>query len=120
MSAVQKYNFPDAVRGDTYNDVEFIITVNDAPQDLTGASIRMWVVDGNASTPTMNFNTEDDTILITDAANGTFRTAIGEITAAPKLYHYDIEITFANGEVKTWIAGYFNVKKDTTQADGGS
>ena len=110
-----KYNFPDAKRGDTYNDVSFTINVNGALQDLTGANIRMWLTSVGQQPPSADFNTTNGKLLITNAAGGVFKTNIGIVTLKPGQYYYDIQITFTNGTVKTWIEGIFIVVDDYTK-----
>lgn len=115
MSKTTKYNFPDAKRGDTYNDVSFTINVNGSAQDLTGAAIRMWLIDASQQIPAGDFNTVNGKLIITNAAAGVFKTNIGIVTLQPAQYYYDIQITFTNGTIKTWIEGTLTVLDDLTK-----
>lgn len=115
MSKTTKYNFPDAKRGDTYNDVSFTINVNGVAQDLTGAAIKMWLVNANQQSPAADFNTVNGKLIITNAVGGIFRTNIGIVLLPAAQYYYDIQITFFNGTVKTWIEGTFTVLNDLTK-----
>ena len=115
MSKTTKYNFPDAKRGDTYNDVSFTINVNGIAQDLTGASIKMWLVNANQQAPAADYNTINGRLIITNATAGVFKTSIGIVLLTVAQYYYDIQITFANGVVKTWIEGTFTVINDLTK-----
>lgn len=115
MSITTKYNFPDAKRGDTYNDVSFTINVNGTAQDFTGATIRMWLVNSSQQVPAADFNTTNGKLIITNATGGVFKTNIGIVLLDAAQYYYDIQITFANGTIKTWIEGTLTVLNDFTK-----
>ena len=110
------YNFPTQVRGDSFGPINFTITVNASPLDLTGALIRAdFRVQGyrylRLST---NPGAEDGTITITDATAGKF-SIIQQIIDIPKHeYDYDIEILLASGVRKTYIGGTWTVQEDIT------
>ena len=54
-------------------------------------------------------------LTITNASQGRFKINNQIINIDSGVYLYDIEITFSNGEVKTWVSGEFNVKCDITR-----
>jgi len=115
MANWQTYNFPDAVRGDSYGDVAFEILLNEEPANLTDAVIRMWLVDKQNIVATSIYSTANDKIVITDAAAGKFKIVFGILTLAPGVYNHDIEIEFTDGTVKTWIKGTLTVLNDKTK-----
>lgn len=115
MSKTTKYNFPDAKRGDTYNDVSFTINVNGVAQDLTGANIRMWLINATQQLPAADFNTVNGKLVITNATSGIFKTNVGIVLLPATQYYYDIQITFTNGVIKTWIEGTLTVLDDLTK-----
>ena len=114
MSKTTIYNFPNAKRGDTYNDVIFTINVNSSAQNLTGANIQMWLI-GPGGHKVAEFNTQNQKLLITNAVAGIFKTNFGIVSLPVFGYNYDIQITFPNGTVKTWIEGKFTVLDDYTK-----
>lgn len=119
MPYTQIYNFPEGVRGDSYNDIQFTIALNGSPQDLTGVIIRMWLLD-SADTkltqqPSAEFTTLNNKITLISPTIGIFKTNFGIITLSPKIYKYDLEIKFPNGIVKTWIKGTFTIINDVTK-----
>lgn len=111
MAYQQTYNFPAAIKGDTYNDVEFTVNskINNVitPKDLTGCSIRMWIVNKTTKATTLNLSTSNGKIVITDAVAGKFKVVCGIVDIPVDSYIYDIEIKFTTGVVKTWIKGAF-------------
>lgn len=119
MAYQQTYNFPAAIRGDTYNDVEFIVNTKVGlvitPKDLTGCKIRMWIVNKTTKATAMDLTTLNGKIVITDAVAGKFKVVFGVVNIPIETYNYDIEITFTSGVIKTWIKGAFFVTNDITK-----
>lgn len=113
MANWQTYDFPDAVKGDNYSDKLFEIKLNNVAANLTGASIKMRLF--NSYYNPVEFTTSNSKIVITDASAGKFKVVFGKITLEPAIYKHDIEITFADGAVKTWIKGTIKVLADITQ-----
>jgi hypothetical protein len=107
------YNFPSAVRGDNYGDIRFEIKTNNVAVNLTGAAIKMCLFGSFKIDQT--YSTANGGIVITDAVAGKFKIVFGKINIVPKCYKHDIEITFADGTVKTWIKGQIEVLNDITK-----
>lgn len=107
------YNFPDIVSGDTSEITFFQIITNAAPTVLTGATIKMDFANANGVI-VKYFSTLDGTISITDALNGRFQVNryICDIPKGP--YTYDLQITFPNGDIKSYITGTINVLPQVT------
>ena len=105
-----------AKRGDTFMEVPFQINVNAVPLDLTGAVIRMQLRTDYGGDVYLDLTSVDSNgITITNATNGEFKINQRIIELEAFSYKYDIQITLANGEVKTWIEGIFNVSNDVTR-----
>ena len=52
---------------------------------------------------------------MTDAANGMFEIdKFTPIDFAVGTYYYDVETTFPNGDIKTYVGGTFKVLQDVT------
>jgi hypothetical protein len=96
------YNFPDHERGTTFGGVSFELLVNGVPKSLAGAKIEMAIA-GKV------FSTVTGELIITDAAGGKFEFKKQIVTLSPKNHHYEITYTFSDGEVKTYIEGYWQI-----------
>jgi hypothetical protein len=106
------YDFPKHIKGDTWPQSTFTVVVNDVAKDLTGASIAMKVRDCN-NTVLLSL-TNGAGITITVPASGKFQIDAQILDIAAGVHSYDIEITFSDGTVKTWIAGKLTVTQDKT------
>jgi hypothetical protein len=105
-----------AKRGDTFNEVPFQINKDGIPIDLTGAVIHMQLRKSPSTQVYLNLTSVANAgITITSALNGAFKINEMIVTLEPNVYLYDIEITFASGEIKTWISGQFTVVNDITR-----
>jgi hypothetical protein len=105
-----------AKRNDTFNEVPFQINFNSAPLDLTDAEICMQlrkVYDGEVFLTLSSVM--DAGITITDALAGEFKINEQIISVKAGNYLYDIQITFADGTVKTWIEGVFTILNDVSR-----
>ena len=111
--AAQTYNFPTHTNNDTFNGVLFEVLVNAVPADLTGATIKMQLKD-NSGKSIYEFSTTNNKLEIVDAAAGKFSFKKQVISVSPFRYKYDIQITFSNGDKKTWIKGEWTISKDVT------
>jgi hypothetical protein len=103
-------------KGDTFDEVPFQIFFNTVPLDISDAIIRMQLrleYGGNVYLALTSVDNEGITIL--DAVNGIFKINEQIINIKANSYIYDIEIIFANGEVKTWVSGNFNILPDVTR-----
>ena len=108
------YNFPDHENGNTFNGVQFELLVNDVAKSLVGATIVMTCGD-------KIFSTVTEEIDINDGAAGKFQF-IKQIVTFPSVaspyppytlpsytYPYEITITFADGDIKTYIEGTWKI-----------
>lgn len=104
--------------GDTWKGFPSVdITRNGAPVDLTGASIAMHVrLFPKAAETELELSTAGGEIVITDADAGEFSIPARVVTLPEGTLHYDIELTLASGEVKTWIAGTWPIVSDVTRS----
>lgn len=106
------YNFPDHIKGDTWNVTNFTINVNDNPKDLTSATIAMKIRDRNGIL--LKSLSTGSGLTITDATAGKFKIDAQVLDISIGTHKYDIEITFPDGTVKTWIAGKITIIQDMT------
>jgi hypothetical protein len=110
------YNFKDHKKGDTFSGVQFSVIVNGQPADLTNAQIRMQLKESVTTIrpAVAEFSVANNKIEITDALAGEFFFKKQVIDVPAKKYVYDIQIIFANGDIKTWIQGTWNILQDFT------
>jgi hypothetical protein len=113
-----------ALRGDTFAGVKFTLqsypenSQTLAPINLTGSQIKMQVRRlPDDPQVIMEFSTTDTSIAIEGTANNIIyvKPKLVPATAPATRCVYDVQISFPNGEVKTYIRGYFEILKDVTQ-----
>jgi len=108
----ETYNFPDHIKGDTIEAIQFTVTVNGSALDLTDAAIRMDVrTQTGALLHTYQIGTG---FTVTNAAGGIFEFDEQIVDLTPGTNHYDIEFTLADETVKTYIAGTWVITQDVT------
>ena len=108
------YNFPDHIKGDTMQAVNFTVTVNSSALDLTGATIKMDLRTSNGNLRKRFSSVDDDGISITNAAGGVFSVLEQIIDVPAMTYNYDIEITLSDDTVNTYISGTWTILQDQT------
>ena len=105
------------IKGDTFNQVAFELKIDSVAVNLTGAVIKMQLRK-NASdvSPALALTSVSSAgITITNASSGLFKINEQIIDIPVDTYQYDIQITFASGVVKTYIAGSFNITPEITR-----
>ena len=110
----QKYNLPDAYKGDTYDDIQFTITINDVALDLTGSTIRCQFKKEKKTGALKKTITNTGGITVTDAVNGVFKIDAFVLDWDEGDYYYDIKITSATDVVTTYLQGTLNVNQNVT------
>jgi hypothetical protein len=105
------------IKGDTFDQVDFQLKINDVAVNLTGAVIRMQLRKSYSDTTAALSLTSVSSagITITNALEGRFRINTQIIDIEVYNYVYDIQITLASGVVKTYIQGGFNITNEVTR-----
>jgi len=104
------------IQGDTFEAVSFAVIKNSVVLNLTSAVIKMQIKKECGGVPILSFTSVASAgLTITNAAGGLFKINKQVINIPKYNYVYDIEITFSDGTVKTWVEGNFVVKCDITQ-----
>ena len=104
------------IKGDTFEAVNFAVVKNAVALSLTGAVIKMQLKkECNGVAILALTSVASAGLTITNAAGGLFKINQQIINIAEFNYIYDIQITFADGTVKTWVEGNFVVKCDITR-----
>ena len=107
------YNFPDHIKGDTIEKIEFTITVDSVPLPLEGAAIKMNLrTRENALLQEFDL---DDGFTITNASGGVFEFDEQIIDVMAGAHKYDIEFTLSDDSVKTYIKGNWTITQDQTR-----
>jgi hypothetical protein len=107
------YNFPPHIKGDTFEGKVFTILINGTPANLNGATIKMDLRKNKKETTPLTLRLMNGSG-ITILTNGSFQINPQVIDIPEEEYYYDIEITFASGEVHTWIGGTWPIIQDIT------
>jgi len=112
-----KYNIPDQLRGDTWPGFSSIVitTGNNTPVSLSGASIKMQFREDIDSPVALELSTENSGVVIVNPVIGEFKVPPTIIDIPFGEYNYDIQVTFADGTVKTYVTGSWNIIADITQ-----
>jgi hypothetical protein len=109
MATLYSYNITDAITNTTFEGVEFTVTFNTLPLDLTGADIKMNVVNKKFINSQNYQYSVGNGITITDAVNGVFTFDEQIITIPSGLWKYDITFHLADGSVHTLIKGDWTI-----------
>jgi hypothetical protein len=113
-----KYNIQDQYRNDTTDYLQFNFQLDDidnTPINLTGVSLKTEFRKGGKAGSVVKTISDGLGITVIDAINGIikFDTFIIDWVAAD--YSYDIQLTFPDGTVKTYIEGVVKVIEDVTK-----
>ena len=110
----QKYNLPDGYKGDTYDTVQFRLSINDVAEDLTNYAIRCMFRENTKQGILVKDISIGSGITLVDAVNGLFNIDAFAMTFDAGGYFYDIEFTDGNGRIKTYLKGQLTVIQDIT------
>ena len=110
-------------KGDTFNRRDFEITEYDdaidpiveTPVDLTGATMIMQIRADSGEAILHTFSTANGKIVIDDAPAGKFHIEAEVLNFTAGVYKHDLQITFADGRVKTYYSGIFELTSDISE-----
>lgn len=109
------FDWPAQYAGDTAGAQSFTIMRNGLPINLTDAVVRMQVRECGRPVPILDLTSEDgQSIVITDALAGKLRIGYYRNPPAPGSYVYDLEVTFPDGQVKTYLKGSYTIEGEVT------
>lgn len=113
----QIYDFPDHKKGDTFKAVAFTLVNSETllPISLEGASIQCQFRYGSRTGASVHDVNSTSGITIIEGLAGKFK--IDQLTSIywdVGTYFYDIEITFADGVIRTYVEGSITINQDTT------
>lgn len=103
------YNFPDHIKGDTFEGVQFTVRVNGVLLAISSVKMELKIALNAPASLTLE-NGSGLTII----SDGVFVVDRQIIDVAAFLYIYDIEITTPTGEIHTYISGTWNILRGVT------
>lgn len=109
------YDIKNHKRGDTFMGVAFEVLVNSVAIDLTDCEIDMHIRKSPKDSLVLGLSIGSGLEII-DAVSGRFAISEQIVDIPPCKYVYDIQITFTDGTVKTWIEGTWTIEHDVTRA----
>lgn len=110
------YNIPPHRRGDTWDGINSItINVNGVPINLTDAIVKMEFRQGLDAPVALTLSTTDESIIVTNAAQGIISIPPKKIEIPFKKYLYDLQVTYSTGVVKTYMSGTWEIIADITE-----
>lgn len=99
------YTMPEHKSGDYFEGVQFDIAVNGTPLNLAGATIEM-ILPASVSAP---LTSATSAIEISTSTTGRFTIMPQIISLRAGHHEYRIRITLANGRIKTYVRGTWNI-----------
>ena len=110
------YKIPNHYKGDTFDGLQFTILNTDGltPIDLTGVLIKSQFRRKAKKGILVKEVIIGDGITVTDAINGVFKIDSFILDWAESTYYYDVEFTFTDGTVVTYIEGSLLIEQDVT------
>ena len=116
MSVAAIVKIDDQYKGDTYDGVQFTLlnTEDSSPIDLTGVNIKIQFRYHSKIGGVQKEISNGNGVTISDAINGIFSIDSFLIDWAPDIYYFDVQTTFLNGVVRTYIQGTIKVIQDIT------
>jgi len=110
------YTIPNHRTGDTWKGIKNITIFRmGSALNLLSAVARMQVRHQTDAPHLLEFSSENGTILFLDAENGILNIPPVLVDIPVGNYLWDLEITLASGEVKTFISGDWNIISDITK-----
>lgn len=105
------------IKGDTFDGATFEIKFDNVAVNLTGVVIRMQLRRNpeDASAALSITSVASAGITITNAVSGQFRINKQIIDIPVGKYCYDMQFTFTNGDVKTYVDGNFTITPEITR-----
>jgi len=108
------YDIPPHRRGDTWDGINKIgITINSAPVNLAGSKVTMELREDYDAPVALTLSTDTSTILVLPDLSS-IRIPPVKIDVQPTTYRYDIQVTYPNTQVKTYLEGKWPIYFDIT------
>jgi len=111
-----RYDFPQIIKGDTFDGLSFTLSVNTVLVDFTDAIITMDLRLDKTGVSVKRFTSVGDADITIESpkTSGKFKFNSQIINVDAGIYYYDIQILFPNTVVKTYIEGRWTILQDVT------
>lgn len=118
MASIVQRDLRDRIKNDTFSSVEFVFYDNlGSPIDLTGCTIQIQFRFRSKTGAIVKDISTGSGITLTDAANGTFEIdKFTPVDWAADCYYYDVQVTFTDSTIKTYVWGQVKVLQDVTNS----
>lgn len=110
----ETYTMPSVIKGDTFKEIDFEISVDSVALDLTGYTIECKFRKHTKTGREVKSIDTKSGITVTDAVNGVFTIDAFNCDFDAGIYYYDIEFTDGSGVIDTYIQGTLTVLQDVT------
>jgi hypothetical protein len=108
------YDIPPHRRGDTWDGINKIgITINNVPVNLLGSKVVMELREDYDAPVALTLSTDTSTILILPDLSS-IQVLPTKIDVQPGTYKYDLQVTYPNAQVKTYLEGTWQIYFDIT------
>lgn len=116
MSKPAVYKISDHYKGDTFDGVQFTIlnSSDNSPIDITNSAMKIQFRKSSIIGDIVKEITNISGITFVDAINGVFKMDGFLINWDEGIYYYDVQITFVDETVRTYIKGTISIIQDTT------
>ncbi len=109
------FNWPAQYASDTAEIQSIQILEDDDPVNLTGATVTMQARRGPGKPVLIDLTSVANAgIEITDATDGTFLVGGYENPDIEATLRYDLQVTFSNGDIRTYISGVYPIYAQVT------
>lgn len=111
------YDIPAHRAGDTWKGIPNItIFRNGSALNLTNAKAQMKVRYQIDAPTVIEFNSNDNSIVFVAPTSGILGIPAKVIDVPPAKYVYDLEITLASGEIKTFMEGKWTILSQVSRS----
>jgi hypothetical protein len=107
------YNIPTIFKGDTFEDLQFTLSIDGVPEDLTDYGISCKFRKRAKTGEEVKSISILSGITLVDATAGVFKIDAFQQDWTPCTYYYDIEFTDGT-DINTYVEGTLIIKQDVT------
>jgi len=107
------YKIPSVFKGDTFEDLQFTLSIDGVPEDLTSYAIASKFRRTCKTGEEVKSISIGAGITLVDATAGVFKIDAFNVDWSVATYYYDIEFTDGT-DINTYVEGTLTVKQDVT------
>lgn len=101
------FNFKQIMTGDTFTERTVVMKKDGVPIDLTGAVVSWQLKVSHGADVAFSFPTT-----LSNPSIGEIKIAEFTVALEPGVYLHDLQITHADGKVKTYLKGNIHIHPD--------